>query len=158
MNTVYAPTTETVAETFLWYQAAPRLSLGVAHLWKQNALRFLGSYQLVRETERLPSFSVSVGLQGIGTGNPGYAGTFEKNWTVGEGRLNAFAGVGWRSNENHAHPLGGIKYSPDGRLTFGYQHDGHQGHPFVTYSVGQWIGGVYLIGGRSPALMSGYRF
>jgi hypothetical protein len=42
---VYVPNSLTEAETFLWFDAAPDLTLGIAHLSRQNAFRFLGSYR-----------------------------------------------------------------------------------------------------------------
>ena len=159
LNTVYAPTTVTEAETFLWYQATPRLAVGVAHLWKQNAFRYLAAYQLVPEKADMPMVNVSAGVQGIGTGNPGFALTAEKNFPMYAGaKLNVFGGLGWRTNESHSHPVGGIKYTPDGRLFLGVQHDGHETHPFVTYVRNGLIGGAYLINGKRMALMVGVRF
>lgn len=155
---MYAPTTVTRAESFLWYAATPRLQLGPAYLWKQEAFRFLGSYQLSPETGRMPSLSASVGVQGIGTGNPGYSITAEKNWLNGEHRLNAFVGAGFRSNEEHLHPVVGARWTHADRLTLGIQWDGHQSHPFVTATDGRHIGGVYLVDWKSPALMFGLRY
>lgn len=152
-NTVWAPTTVTTAESFLWYRAQPRVRLGVAHLWKQNSLRWLASVNVLPETDGLPSLNASVGVQGIGTGNPGYSTTIEKN----VGPLNAYVGLGWRSNEAHSHPLGGVKYTVDD-WTLGLQLDGHQEHPFLVWSRDQHLVGAYLIDLKSPALMVGYRF
>lgn len=158
INTVYAPTTVTRAETFVWYQATPQIQLGVAYLWKQSAFRALASVQFLSETPSRPSISASMGVQGIGTGNPGYSVTAEKNWQVPEGTFNMFAGIGLRSNERHGHPLGGAKFTTKDGITLGYQHDGHDGHPFLTYGRGIYFGGVYLIAGQRPALMFGVRF
>lgn len=103
--------------------------------------------------------NVSAGVQGIGTGNPGFALTAEKNFGMySGGRLNVFAGMGWRTNEPHSHAIGGLKYSPDGRFFLGVQHDGHETHPFVTYARSGWIAGAYLINGKRVALMLGVRF
>jgi hypothetical protein len=158
-NTVYAPTTETTAESFLWYQANPRLQFGVAFLWKQQAFRALANWQAITETSDSPSLSFSAGVQGIGTGNPGFSSTIEKNFSLsGGGLVNAFCGIGYRSNESHLHGLLGAKWTPDGKLTLGYQHDGHEGHPFVTYSVEPFVVGFYLIGGERPAIMGGWRY
>jgi hypothetical protein len=153
-NTVWAPTTVTTAESFLWYRAHPRVRLGVAHLWKQNALRWLASVNLAAETATLPALNASVGVQGIGTGNPGYSATLEKNF----GAFNGYLGVGWRSNESHSHLLGGVKYAFENGVSVGLQLDGHQEHPFVVYTEGQMVYGAYLIDLKSPALMVGYRF
>lgn len=158
INTVYAPTTVTTAETFVWYQASPQLQLGVAYLWKQSAFRALASVQFLTETDSRPSLSASMGVQGIGTGNPGYSVTAEKNWRMPEGTLNTFVGIGLRSNERHGHPLGGIKWTTPQGITLGFQHDGHNGHPFLSYGKGIWFGGVFVIAGKSPALMLGARF
>jgi hypothetical protein len=155
---VYVPNSLTEAETFLWFDAAPDLTLGIAHLSRQNAFRFLGSYRFVRETARMPSVHVSVGVQGIGTGNPGWSGRLEKNFRTSAGNVNVFAGVGLRSNEDHAHPLGGIKLDMPSRLAVGLQWDGHNSHPFVTQGFGQFIVGFYLVGGRSPGYLVGARF
>jgi hypothetical protein len=114
----------------------------------------LASVNLIEETASSPALNASAGVQGIGTGNPGYSATLEKNW----GAFNAYGGVGYRSNEEHSHLLGGMKYAFQGGLTVGLQLDGHQEHPFVVHSVGQTMFGAYLIDLKSPALMAGYRF
>lgn len=158
INTVIAPTTITEAETFIWYQAHPRLSLGVAHLYKQNSFRWLASINILPETTNFPSINASAGVQGIGTGNPGYSVTAEKNWNIGEAKFNVYSGVGFRSNESHAHGLFGFKYTTADRWTIGLQNEGHQTHPFVTYSWGQYTSGFFLIDGKSPAYMFGVRF
>ncbi len=158
INTVYAPTTQTTAETFIWYSATPDLRVGIAHLLEQNAFRFLGSYRFVKETDRYPAIFASVGIQGIGTGNPGYSATAEKNWTSGKVRLNVFAGIGIRSNENHAHAVGGFKIGFENGFGLGLQADGHQKHPFVTYSNREMVYGFYLIDAKRPAYLVGVRF
>lgn len=136
----------------------PRLTLGVAHLWKQNAFRVLGSYNLVPETARLPALNVSVGVQGIGTGNPGYSGTMEKNFLLPFGTINVYAGAGFRSNENHVHAVGGVKLSLRSGIAIGLQDDGHQRNPFATFSKDWWTAGVYLVGGTRPAYLVGVKF
>lgn len=153
-NTVWAPTTATTAESFLWYRAHPKVRLGVAHLWKQNALRWLASVNILEETPTTPALNASAGVQGIGTGNPGYSATLEKNF----GAFNVYAGMGFRSNEEHTHLLGGMKYAFENGVSVGLQLDGHQEHPFVVYTKDQMIYGAYLIDLKSPALMLGYRF
>ncbi|CAN5518544.1 hypothetical protein BH11ARM2_BH11ARM2_30420 [soil metagenome] len=158
LNTVYAPTTETTDETFLWYSVNPRLTLGAAYLLKQSAFRALGSYLLSPETDTLPSTHISAGLQGIGTGNPGFSLTSEKNWTLRFGSLNAFVGVGYRTNVRTLRGVGGFKFSPNGSWTVGYQNDGVTHYPFVTYNRGAMTYGAYLIGFKSPALLVGTRF
>ena len=100
----------------------------------------------------------SVGVQGIGTGNPGFSVTAEKNFEMDGGRFNVFAGVGLRSNEDHGHPIWGAKYSWASGLTLGIQDEGHQRHPFVTFARNGWVVGFYLIGGEAPAYMVGVRF
>jgi hypothetical protein len=117
-------------------------------------VRWLASVNVVPETDTLPALNASAGVQGIGTGNPGYSATLEKNL----GAWNAYLGVGWRSNEPHSHALGGVKYSLANGLTLGMQLDGHFEHPFAVYSQDQAIYGAYLIDFKSPALMVGYRF
>lgn len=158
LNVVYIPDSVTTAETFLWYRASDRLSLGVAHLYKQNAFRWLASVNLVPETSRTPAVNASAGVQGIGTGNPGYSLTAEKNFPLTRGSFNAFAGIGWRSNEGHSHPVAGFKWSPDGKLSFGLQYDGHATHEFVTYSKDQFVFGLYLIDSKDLGFLVGTRF
>jgi hypothetical protein len=158
INTVYAPGSLTTAETFIWYQAHPRIQIGVAELAKQRAFRFLASVVLLPETERAPSLNASVGVQGIGTGNPGYSVTAEKNFMLTQGNLNVYAGLGFRSNENHVHPVAGIKYSLPSGFTFGLQEDGHQLSPFATYSKDWWTVGVYVVGFKNVAYLVGVRF
>jgi len=158
MNTVFAPFTKTEAETFLWYQVSPRLQLGLAHLGRQKALRYLASVQLSPETDWFPSVNASVGVQGIGTGNPGYSLSFEKGYGTGDWQAVGYVGVGFRSNENHAHPLGGFKVTFDQKLTLGFQHDGHEAHVFLIGQKDRFFGGLYLIKMSRPAWMIGVRF
>ncbi len=135
------------------------MQLGLAFLWKQAAFRALASWQAIQETDHIPSVSLSAGIQGIGTGNPGFSITTEKNLRFDDGGfINGFVGLGYRTNESHVHPLGGFKWSPDGKFSLGFQHDGHDGHPFTTYSIENYVVGVYLIGGDRPALMAGFRY
>jgi hypothetical protein len=158
LNSVYAPTTETKDETFLWYSVNPRLTLGVGFLLEQGAFRALGSYVLSPETATLPSTNFSAGVQGIGTGNPGISLTTEKNFNISTGNINAFVGVGYRTNVRTLRAVGGVKFSPDRHWTVGYQNDGENQYPFLTYSSGVMSYGVYLIGFESPAVLVGTRF
>ena len=158
VNTVWAPTSVTRAESFIWYRAHSRLQLGVAFLWKQTAFRFLVSAQIIQETTKYPAVNASAGIQGIGTGNPGYSVTLEKNFDPDGHRVNAFVGIGFRANENHSHGVGGVKVSLNANWTVVYQHDGHQQNPFITYGKGQAFGGIYLLDFERPALMFGFRF
>lgn len=158
INTVYAPGSLTNAETFVWYRAHPRLRLGIAELSKQGAFRFLASGTLALESEHSPSVNFSVGVQGIGTGNPGYSSTLEKNFKMGENNLNLYLGIGFRSNENHGHAVGGVRFSMENGFGLGIQDDGHQRSPFLTYSQDQWLVGLYYVGFKNPAYLVGLRF
>ncbi|MBV6457400.1 MAG: hypothetical protein HONBIEJF_00508 [Fimbriimonadaceae bacterium] len=158
LTSVWAPATATVGETFLWYNVDSKLRLGLALLWKQTAVRFLGNYELIAETPRSPNLRVGYGVQGIGVGNPGYFATVEKSVVTGGVSLNGFVGVGFRSNENHGHLLGGFKLSPKGPWTVGVQLDGHGVHPFVNYSIGRHAVGLYLIELKSPGVMLNFRW
>jgi hypothetical protein len=158
LSSVYAPSTATVAETFLWYQVTTDLRLGVAHLWKQNALRVLGSMRLVRERATTPSLYASIGLQEIGTGNPGLSLTAERNFGLALGALNVYVGGGYRTNERHVHPVLGAKLEFGGKVAVGFQNDGHQTHFFVTGNLDTSTLGLYLIGGKSLGYMVGLRF
>jgi len=155
---VYVPSSATTLETFVWYQAAPGVQLGIAHLLKQNAFRFLASVRAWKETASIPALNLSIGVQGIGVGNPGYAATFEKNWSTRAGSFNIYSGIGLRSNESHGHVIGGMKFSPDNFWSFGLQEDGHQTNPFVTYAYRNVVIGLYLIDCKTPATMVGVRF
>ncbi len=134
------------------------MTLGVAHLWEQNALRFLGSFALVSEAERSPAVNLSAGVQGIGVGNPGYSATAEKNFKQSFGSINIYAGVGLRSNENHIHGVGGIKFAFENGFVLGIQDDGHRSNPFLTYSKDQWTMGIYVVGWERIAYLVGVRF
>jgi hypothetical protein len=103
---------------------------------------------------------LSVGVQGIGTGNPGYAATLEKNYRTPDGYVfNAFGGIGLRSNEAHGHPVAGAKVSFPSATTVGVQWDGHHVHPFATQGLpGGFVVGAYLIEGKSLGVMLGARF
>lgn len=158
LTSVWAPTTATTGESFLWYNVDRRLRLGLALLWKQGAFRVLGNYEVVSETTKAPNLRVGYGLQGIGVGNPGYFATVEKSLLTGGTSLNAYIGIGYRSNENHGHLLGGVKASPAGPWTLGLQIDGHELHPFVNYTLGRHAVGLYLIGLKSPGLMLNLRW
>ncbi|MBX3113087.1 MAG: hypothetical protein KF836_00835 [Fimbriimonadaceae bacterium] len=148
----------TEAETFVWYRPSTRISLGIAHLAKQNAFRWLASVNISPESENLPAINASAGVQGIGTGNPGYSLTAEKNWNLSTGKFNSFLGVGFRSNENHAHAVAGAKYTLESGISIGFQMDGHQTHPFITYSKDNWTTGFFLVDGKQPAYMFGLKF
>ncbi|MEA2553707.1 MAG: hypothetical protein QOJ65_1883 [Fimbriimonadaceae bacterium] len=158
LNTVYAPGSATTSESFLWYSVNPRLTLGVAYLQKQGAFRVLGSYLLSPETETMPSTHISAGVQGIGTGNPGYSATAEKNWDLTRGTFNAYIGVGYRTNKKSTKMVGGMKYSPDAHWSIGLQNDGIVNDPFLTYSEERFTTGIYLIDMKNPAYMVGFRF
>lgn len=158
INTVVAPGSATGAETFVWYEVNGDLKLGVAHLAKQGAFRVLGSYRLLRETPNRPSVHAGVGVQGIGTGNPGYNVRAEKMFHTPAGEVSTYAGIGFRSNENHAHCLGGAKIRLGSCLALGVQIDGHQTNPFATVSKGPWTVGVFLIEGKSLAYLAAVRF
>ncbi len=134
------------------------MSIGLAHLWKQNAIRYLASVNLHPETEHLPGINLSAGVQGIGTGNPGFGLTGEKNFKLGITPVNAYVGVGFRTNEKHGHLLGGFKVSMNPRWTLGVQFDGHDHHPFTTFSREGMVIGFYLIQGKSLGVMTGFRF
>lgn len=142
----------------MWYRAHPRLRLGIAELSKQGAFRFLASGTLALESDHSPAVNFSVGVQGIGTGNPGYSVTTEKNFMVGDDNLNLYFGIGFRSNESHGHPVGGVRFSLESGVGFGVQDDGHQHSPFVTYSHEQWVVGLYYVGFKNPAYLVGFRF
>ena len=148
----------TTDETFLWYDATPRLSVGTAFLLKQKAFRALAAYTLSEETPTLPSLHVSAGIQEISTGNPGYSFTAEKNFKAGKGAINVFGGIGYRSNTRQARLVGGAKFSPNNQWTFGFQNDGIHTHPFTTYQWRNWITGFYLINLKSPGYLLGARF
>ncbi|MFO0092352.1 MAG: hypothetical protein ACK538_11475, partial [Armatimonadota bacterium] len=98
LSTLYVPRSVTEAETFLWYRADPRLQFGVAHLSKQNAIRFLLSANLVPEREKTPSVNIMLGTQETTTGNPGYAMTFEKRWD----KLSTYVCIGFRRTDSRA--------------------------------------------------------
>jgi len=106
----------------------------------------------------MPSVHISAGIQGIGTGNPGYSLTAEKNWMRDAGSFNFFAGIGYRSNTKLLSPVGGFKYSPDGRFNIGVQYDEINTDPFATMNVGNFVFGGYLIDFKRPAYMVGTRF
>lgn len=152
------PGSLTEAETFLWYSVSPGLKIGAAYLHEQEAVRVLASLRVASETPSRPGLFVSAGVQGVGTGNPGFAATMEKNFRGENGTINIFAGAGLRTNENHAHPVAGFRLSLHNGISMGVQHDGHQSHPFVTYSKDSFIAGFYLVGGEAPGYMAGLRF
>ncbi|CAN5382714.1 hypothetical protein BH11ARM1_BH11ARM1_00200 [soil metagenome] len=158
LNSVYAPTTETEGESFLWYSVNERLTIGTGFLWKQGAFRALGAYILAPETVQMPSLNFMAGVQGIGSGNPGVALTGEKNFAQKSGNLNIFGGVGYRTNRKILRAVGGVKYNMDQHWTVGYQNDGVNQYPFASFSEGAMSYGAYLIGFQSPAFMVGTRF
>ena len=114
--------------------------------------------RLAKETAHAPAVYASAGVQGIGTGNPGYSLTAEKNFPTASGTLNAFAGVGFRANEAHAHAVAGAKFGFPNGFSIGVQHEGHATHPFVSYTKEGWIVGLYLIEGKSMGYLVGRRF
>ncbi|MBC8065821.1 MAG: hypothetical protein H7Y17_13395 [Chlorobia bacterium] len=150
-----APATTTFGETFVWHRPLGRLQVGVALLWKQGAFRGLANYEVIKETAKAPNLRVGFGVQGIGTGNPGYFATSEKTFAIPAGALTGYLGIGYRSNEDHAHGLAGVKFTPtQSAWTIGLQLDGHWAHPFAAYRIGKGSSaGAYLVEGKSPGLM-----
>lgn len=112
----------------------------------------MGNYALQTETDDLPLIRAGFGVQGIGVGNPGYFMTAEKNRSWGDVRANGYLGFGLRSNENHGHMLGGLKASR-GAWSLGVQADGHNVHPFTTWSFDGGSVGVYLVESKSLGIM-----
>ncbi|MEZ0326289.1 MAG: hypothetical protein ACAH95_10315 [Fimbriimonas sp.] len=128
-------------------------------LWKQGAFRGLVNYALVPETAHSPAINVGAGLQGIGTGNPGYFAVAEKSFSRSNCTFSGYLGIGYRTNEPHAHMLGGAKFTPaKSPWTLGVQADGHNVHPFVTRSFGDLTLGLYLVNLKSPGLMVSKRW
>lgn len=156
---MYAPETVTRGETFLWYRVDPKLQVGLAYLWKQEAFRVLGNYEVVAQTATKPNLRVGFGIQGIATGNPGYFATSEKNFSLPEGEAMAYVGIGYRSNEDHAHFLGGAKFTPKtSKFTLGVQLDGHEVHPLVSMQLASDLTiGAYWIETRTLGLMLSLR-
>jgi hypothetical protein len=155
LNTVYAPSSVTEGETFLWHNVDSRLQLGVAFLWKQEAFRGLANYELIEPGASGWNLRVGFGLQGISTGNPGYFATSEKSVSSPDADVSVYLGVGFRTNEDHGHLLGGFKITPkQGNLTFGAQMDGHDVNPFVTYRLAPGVtAGYYWIDTRTNGWM-----
>jgi len=154
LSTLYVPRSVTEAETFLWYRADPRLQFGVAHLSKQNAVRFLLSANLIPEREKTPSVNIMLGTQETTTGNPGYAMTFEKRWS----NLSTYVGVGFRRTDSQARLIGGARYSFAPQYSVGFQEDGLREHLFVTHDRGDVFGGLYLYDMELPGILFGIRF
>jgi hypothetical protein len=118
----------------------------------------LGNYVVIEETANTPNLKVGAGVQGIGTGNPGYFATTEKNFQWAEGTLNVYAGIAYRANEDHGHMVGGVKLDPHGPWAIGLQLDGHQGNPYMTHSFDRFVVGFYLVGYEKPGYLLGVRF
>ncbi len=154
LSTLYVPRSVTEAETFLWYRADPRLQFGVAHLSKQNAIRFLLSANLVPEREKTPSVNIMLGTQETTTGNPGYAMTFEKRWD----KLSTYVGIGFRRTDSRARLIGGARYTFAPQYSIGIQEDGLREHLFVTHDRGDVFGGLYLYDLQLPGILFGVRF
>jgi len=154
-NTLWVPGSETEAETFLWHTPQPRLNFGLAYLHRQEALRVLGTYEVVPSYRGLPNLRLGFGVQGIGTGNPGYFATTEREVRTPSGALASFAGIGFRANESHSHGLLGLRFSPNGPWSFGAQLDGHGRHLFVTHDASATTFGVYLVDMKSFGLLVG---
>ncbi|KAA0228241.1 hypothetical protein FCG40_03130 [Fimbriimonadia bacterium ATM] len=132
--------------------------MGLAYLWKQNAVRILGNYVLIEEAPSRPNLKIGFGIQSITTGNPGVFATSEKNFAVPEGKLNVYVGIAVRSSEDHVHGVGGIKFEPQGSWAFGLQIDGHDVHPYITHRIGNVIVGYYLASFESSGYFVGVRF
>lgn len=118
----------------------------------------MANYELIPAEGKAPNLRVGFGLQGIGTGNPGFFATSERSWAGNWGVVSGYLGVGYRTNEDHGHLLGGFKWTPStSPWTLGLQNDGHESHPFVSRNLGRgFTGGLYLVGLKSPGLMISY--
>lgn len=100
---------------------------------------------LVSESKGIPTLRIGAGVQESLTGNPGYFGIAEKHFSIANGSLHLFSGVGFRSNENHGHPVAGFKFSPTKNFTFGFQSDGHWDNAFVAKTDKEFTITLYLI-------------
>jgi hypothetical protein len=113
---------------------------------------------VVDEGPKTPNLKVGAGVQGIGTGNPGFFATSEKNFLWPDGGINVYAGLAARSNEDHVHGVGGVRLDPHGPWALGLQLDGHQGHPYLTHATGRIVLGFYLVGYERAGYLVGVRF
>ncbi len=155
INSLWVPGSETEAETFLWHTPQPRLNVGLAYLHKQEALRVLATYEVIPSDRGLPNLRLGFGVQGIGTGNPGYFATTEREVRTAAGELASFAGIGLRANESHSHGLLGLRFSPNGPWSVGVQHDGHGRHLFAAHKAATATFGIYLVDMKSLGLLVG---
>lgn len=155
---MYAPNSATTGETFLWHNVNDRLQVGVALLWKQGAFRGLANYKLVPAKPGRWGVRAGFGLQGISTGNPGFYLISETAGTADSLEYAAYVGLGFRTNENHGHALGGFKVSPtNANWTLGVQIDGHEASPFATLRLGKGVtAGYYWIDTRMSGYMIGF--
>lgn len=111
------------------------------------------NYELISEKPDSPSLRIGFGLQGIATGNPGFFATSEKKWILQHFGLDAYVGIGYRTNENHFHALAGGKISFHDGISLGIQSDGHERNLFLTWSKDMLSIGFYWINFESPAFM-----
>jgi len=130
--------------------------VGASYVWATEGVRFIGSLVLAQEEEDTPRLRVGHGIQGIGKGSSATFGVLEKGFMTSSGSFQGFFGFSNRSKESHLHGLYGVSFTPDGPLTFGFQFDGHDGHPFVTYSQDQFNYGLYLVNGETLGLSFGW--
>jgi len=145
LTSVWIPESATKVESFIWLRPIHRFQVGVAHLWEQNSYRILANTILIPETKTTPALRIGAGIQESLIGNPGYFGFVEKHFPIGGGSLHVFSGIGFRSNENHGHPLVGFKYSSMKEFTLGLQSDGHLDNFFVSQTVGEFTITLYWI-------------
>ena len=139
-------------QTFLSYQATPRLNASVAYLWRTETPRLLGSYVFVPETKPIPSvkggFAFSSAFESQVTPFVTTAKTFHLGGPGPEGPTHAqvYLGLSSRASEGHNHGLSGVKISPPGPFYLGLQHTGHDVNYYLgvvagsTGSVSIWVG------------------
>ena len=132
------------------------MQVGTTYTWKTEGVRFSGSLVLNDEEEYIPRVRVGHGIQGIGTGSSATYGVLEKGLMTENGSFQAFFGLSNRSKESHLHGIYGLTYTPQGPVTFGYLRDGHNGHPFVSFTKDEYNIGVYLVAGETLGLSFGW--
>ena len=129
-------------ETFVRYGVSERMELGFGYLWKQDIVRPLASYTVMKEKGDRPSLTTGLMFDSLGGGRQGVFATFEKSFRAGTERTGSlYVGGAVISNEDRARLLAGL-HVPLGRVfSASVQFDGKYANLGLTAAAGR-IGGA----------------
>ena len=125
----------------LTFRFVPRLTLGVEYNPREDEVGPLVNYVAITETKLRPALIVGTSSDRIGTpSGRAYYATFSKD--LSEFILlpiAPYAGVSYGTYDGRLRAVGGASLRLGSRLTLGFIHDGHNGHPYATLGLGRHL-------------------